>query len=305
METTYSVREILSIKPHYSTVTAKLSCDSCGSLPHRYYCSHRRNSNLIPEENRSKGNVSQKAKIRIQTYMNWMMLFSNKKFVWDRKKKKGYYFKINFITLTLSQKQKDSDEFIKEHLLQPFLKWMRRSHNVINYIWKTEAQKNGNIHFHITTNKFIHWRSIRNKWNSLQKNHNYLQDYFQQNGTHDPNSTDVHSVINEKEIIGYMAKYVTKNQKDRRQITGKIWDCNTELKKLKMYIDSNSENYHNTKNEFITTNADRIKETEHCKIIFHNITEDTQLPLVIADKFTELHKIFSTGDDGVRKYSVN
>jgi len=140
----------------------------------------------------------------------WMQIISNKKKVFSRKEKKSFYFKLAFITLTLSDVQIHSDEYIKSHLLEPFLKWMYRSWNVNSYIWKAEVQNNGNIHFHITINKFIHWKSIRAKWNRLLSAHGYCKVY--QDGTNDKGNaaTEIKAVINEKEIASYIVGYVSK-----------------------------------------------------------------------------------------------
>jgi len=305
LEVLYDTQEILSIKPHYAAVTNRITCTTCGTLPHRYYCPHRRNFNTLPEKNKSEGEISKKAKQKITTYMNWMMLFSSKKYVYNKKKKKGYYFKINFITLTLSDSQKHSDEYIKEHLLQPFIKWLRRSHNVVNYIWKAETQKNNNIHFHITTNKFIHWQSIRNKWNQLQQNHGYLNKYFQLHGNHDANSTDVHSVKNDQQIVKYMVKYITKNEPNKRKVTGKIWDCNNELKKLKINYKNFENNYYELKNDYLELTSTKEITFDFGKIHFTRLTDDTRLPASVADKLHDLYLRFLKGDDGITKYSVN
>src|SRR5689334_3591424 len=184
----------ISIKPHYSVI-------------YSYLISGFRPLARMPEHNTARGYISKKARSRIMTAMNWMMMFSDRKFVYSASKKRGFWFKINFITLTLSSNQKHDDKYIVEHMLQPFLKWLRRKHNVINYIWKAEIQperlfkRNERcIHFHITTNKFVPWSQIRNKWNELQLAHGYREPDT------DPNSTDVHSCRNEKEIVYYMGK---------------------------------------------------------------------------------------------------
>lgn len=164
---------------------------------------------------------------RLQNAINWMLLFANEKRVYSKKpfiNKKGieqhnFKFRLAFITLTLSSAQAHTDYYIKEHMLQPFLYWLHRYYQA-TYTWKAEAQINGNIHFHITTDVFVHWRSIRAKWNSLQAAHNYKKVY--QDGSHDenPNSTDVHCVKNEKDVAKYLAAYCSK----KSSITAKDWE---------------------------------------------------------------------------------
>jgi protein-arginine kinase activator protein McsA len=88
---------------------------------------------------------------------------------------------------------------------------MQRSHNVNSYIWKAEVQSNGRIHFHITINKFIHWKSIRAKWNRLLAAHGYCKVF--QDGTNDKgnSATQIKAVKNEKQITSYMCNYLAKS----------------------------------------------------------------------------------------------
>jgi len=68
----------------------------------------------------------------------------------------GAKYKLTFITLTLPSKQAHTDEEIKKVPFANFLQTLRRKYNMKYYIWKAEKQNNGNIHFHIITNSFIH-----------------------------------------------------------------------------------------------------------------------------------------------------
>ncbi|GAH42212.1 unnamed protein product, partial [marine sediment metagenome] len=45
------------------------------------------------------------------------------------------------------------------------------------YLWKAEKQKNGRIHFHIITDKFIPWNELRNVWNKHQQTLGYVTGY--------------------------------------------------------------------------------------------------------------------------------
>lgn len=170
-------------------------------------------------------------------------------------------YKLVFITLTLSSAQIHSDKEIKQRLLQPFIRIMRKRWNVINYVWKAEAQDNGNIHFHITTHRYIHWSEIRDTWNALQESLGYIT----RSKSGNPNSTDVHAVYKKKNVAAYISgemckkdhyKKESKNEiwsehyykellditgcdlatkkevRIKRGIEGKIYDCNQELKSI-------------------------------------------------------------------------
>ena len=140
------------------------------------------------------------------------------KTVYHKSTKRRFTFKLNFITLTLSATQTHSDSEIKKKLLEPFIKYMKRNHSMNSYVWKAEVQDNGNIHFHITTNVFIHHMTLRNAWNGYQKNLGYLQKYETTHKHDSPNSTDIHSVRNIKNVGGYIASYVNKKDKFKKNI---------------------------------------------------------------------------------------
>jgi len=169
-------------------------------------------------------------------------------------------YKLVFITLTLSSVQLHSDRVIKQRLLQPFLRVLRNRFKCGNYIWKAEVQDNGNIHFHIITDVFIHYMELRSVWNTIQDNLGYVERSKSSN----PNSTDIHAICRSdfvNEYLSYVSKkddYKKKNLKAdhrhyyhdfnsiigcdlqtrqvvgiKRKVEGKFYDCNSELKKIK------------------------------------------------------------------------
>lgn len=91
--------------------------------------------------------------------------------------KKAIKYKMTFITLTLASKQIHTDNEIKATLLNQFLIELRSQYKVNVYIWKAEKQANGNIHFHILTNQYIHWRLLRSLWNRIQEKLGYVTRY--------------------------------------------------------------------------------------------------------------------------------
>jgi hypothetical protein len=249
---------------------------------------------------RSQGIVSSKAAAKISNAINWLLLFSHKKRVYSKKEDKSFSFVLNFITLTLSDKQKEghTDKYILRHLLQPFLKWLGRNHAQL-YVWRAETQMNGNLHFHITTNTFIHWKQIRKKWNNLQQRHGYLKKWTEGNNP-DPNSTDVHAVKNERETARYMAKYMTKQKplnycsrycaiEDKpnneyeltkstlekngsrfeysRAVRTRLWGCSASLSNLAIRF-----NQHDTEFQECATFVERhseVKTLDHATLFIH------------------------------------
>ncbi|MCF6184303.1 MAG: hypothetical protein L3J56_06700 [Bacteroidales bacterium] len=216
------------------------------------------------KNNESKYNeLSSNARKRLLTSVNYLLYLSKEKNISGFKKtskqiadneiliekesrgasKTKVKFKLTFITLTLSAKQVHSDKEITRTLLGSFLDSLRRKWKVDQYIWKAEKQENGNIHYHILTNKFIHWEEIREVWNRIQNKDgfNYVDKYsskmqkFFKNGFKkfpgdkrseatqrkayevnkktnwtNPNSTDIHALYKVKNVAAYIAKYVSK-----------------------------------------------------------------------------------------------
>lgn len=200
---------------------------------------------------------------RLQLALNYLLITSPIQHTYDIETKKHYRFKLNFITLTLSEKQKHSDKWIKERMLEPFLKWIMRK-GATGYVWKAETQKNGNIHFHITTNKFIKWESIRLKWNGIQIHHGYLDSYYKKNDHYDANSTDVKSVKNDDRAFRYMCKYLLKQEDEKRKIEGHDYGYSRNLARVKIIFETNDPAYNDI--------AQYLKTLETGKSIFDFVT---------------------------------
>lgn len=145
-----------------------------------------------------------------------------------------FRFRVNFVTLTLSDPATElSDRDIKSKLLDPWLKRMRYRHHLNSYIWKAERQQNGALHFHLITDTWLPWVSVRDNWNDLQRKHGLLESYRSKFNRDTPNSTDVHAVHRENEARKYIAKYLAKKATDESTISGRLWDASVNLKSAK------------------------------------------------------------------------
>ena len=215
------------------------------------------------KENDQKGKLSKKAITGLRNAINWLCLAAQPKRVFVKKTEKTFTFKINFITLTLPDTSKPINSAqLQKELLNPWLTYMRKFHQLKNYVWRLEFQANGKLHVHITTDTFLHLKTVRDHWNSLLKKNGHLTDFFEKHSHWNPNSTDIHATKSIKNIAGYLAKYMSKKNsvykpkktgkakvlsvmnykgwyKQRlnfwnspfnpRPISGRIWSCNTEL----------------------------------------------------------------------------
>lgn len=136
-----------------------------------------------------------------------------------------------FVTLTLSAKQRHSDNEIKRNMLDQFIHWAKYNYNVKFYFWRAEAQKNENIHFHLILDSFIPHQEIRDSWNAIQANNGYLAEYEKAKGHSNAPSTHVKSVSAVNNFVEYVIKYAVKDE-NHRAITGRVWGMSDSLRKI-------------------------------------------------------------------------
>lgn len=212
-------------------------------------------------------------------------MFAEKKNVYSKKaftdkngiERHNFSFRLAMVTLTLSGTQSHTDEHIKEHMLQPFLLWLWRKSKA-NYVWKAETQLNGNIHFHITIDSFIHWEGVALKWMHLLNNNGYPVRKFP-NGSFDSrndSSTQIKAIRNEEGFAKICGGYLTKNSIEEKHhselikarekaneklkeliektyscsqsiatrlhytrfVTGRLWGCSESLSKISCKLDA-------------------------------------------------------------------
>jgi hypothetical protein len=198
--------------PVVSASPTKIACFSRPIDGFHPSSGHARNW-LHLENNDHNGKVSEKARKKIELAVTWLLFKAKPKRITDAETGKSFTFLINFITLTLPSKQVHTDQEIKDRCLNNFLQVCRKN-GIVNYLWRAEAQPNtGNIHFHITTDKYIHYEKLRQWWNQSVGLLGYLDAFQLSHGHRNPNSTDIHSVKHIKRITSYLSKYLGKNRK--------------------------------------------------------------------------------------------
>lgn len=267
---------------------------------------------------------------KVRRCVEWMYLLSDIKYIPATTTEKGFHFKINFITLTLSSAQMHSDTYINKHLLKPFLTWLERHWNVHNYIWKAEIQDNGNIHYHITTNKYIPKKSIQSKWNSIQNNHGYVKVHPITKEVYNPPSTYIKSVQNEKELGKYIGGYYAKKDeycKDKqhhrweehfykdelniiatkyegaeevemkRVLHSRIWSSSESLSRIKCFITEKEQDYFEAKEDYLNYIAEKEIQIDFAKVYLHSITEHTEIHKLIGNKLRAIKQQFNSHDN--------
>jgi hypothetical protein len=161
---------IIFIKPSYSFVT------SYNPEPSTRSSSQIHNERNL-KDNATNGIISRKSSKAIRLAIDWLVVAAHKDYIWSNTEKKHFPVLLKFITLTLPAPQFHSDEEIKAKCLHQFLVEIVQYHKVKNYVWRAEAQRNGNIHFHITTDKFIHHQDVAEIWNRCINKLGYIDKY--------------------------------------------------------------------------------------------------------------------------------
>lgn len=225
---------------------------------------------------------------RLKDALNYLFITSLNQTVWCNKLKKRFNFKINFITLTLSEKQKHTDQEIKKLLLEPFLKWIIYK-GASGYVWKAERQNNGNIHFHITTNQYIYYMDIRNKWNTLQFKHGYLKKRLQCDGDLNPNSTDVKAVVNEKKAVKYMFKYVLKKESGKEPIEGHNYGYSRNFARVSVQFESMAKEFDSIYS-YINSLKPKRMQFDYVTVLYHELINLKNCPALLRDSIMEAVK---------------
>lgn len=143
--------------------------------------------------------------------------------------------KLVMATLTLSSKQIHTDKEIKAKVLEPFLKKLKYSYDIVNYFWRAEPQDNGNIHFHLVIDKFIDKFDLQDYWNFYQNKLGYVDRYYEKTGKVDPPSTQIQVFSGSAKSIEYLLKYLTK-ENNRRKIEGLQMRVSNKLSHLKLGV---------------------------------------------------------------------
>ena len=180
---------------------------------------------------------------------------------------------ISFCTFTITETQKHCDDEITKTFID-FIDHLKKIKGnyiinqkgeqtkekaliIDNYIWRSETQENGNIHFHLIADTFLNQHLLRHTWNLYIAKLGYKFGYGAANVNSlkkDKNSKKILNV--EKYLCKYLTKQPLKNQyknlkknqldkisdseKYRRPVLAKSWGCSRKLLKLeypKFYSD--------------------------------------------------------------------
>lgn len=239
--------------------------------------SYARTERLRNTKNYS-GTVTVGAKKRMAKAVDTLLMISPMQKIFNPIINKFQTFQLTFITLTISDNTKNySASECYDLLLSPFLRWLRDKKDCKSYIWKLELQARGQIHYHLTTNKFLRFDEIKNEWNRLQKKCGMLEDFNNKFSHYNANSTDIHAVYKVNDIKKYLLKYLSKSEQNDVSVNGKIWDCSQNLKGVKNFeLDYDNLDARKMLNYLNAPDIDCFKN-EHCQIISSKKVKTTSI----------------------------
>lgn len=209
------------------------------------------------KNNTPAGHINRKIRLKMSRIIyNWMMSVKTANAAGKNYLKRQF----TFVTLTLPAEQMHSDKDLNKLALNPLIIKLQRKHGLKNYLWRAERQENGNLHYHLIADCYIHHTALRAAWNGILDGLGYIDKYRQNQqlfhakgftlridkvakwppekqlkayneGTatnwSNPNSTDIHSLKKVKNTAAYIMKYVSKS------------DLVDTLQKLKSQLESN------------------------------------------------------------------
>ena len=191
------------------------------------------------KDNSKKAVLSKKAISNLRNSVNWLIHAAKYKRVWSKRDQKSFWFKVNFITLTVPPQAGgvvSEREFQK--CLNTFLVYARKYFYLHNYVWKLEAHEDGRLHIHITTDTFINYRKLRDCWNRILCANELLESHFDKFGNYDPNSTDIHAIHKVDKVAAYMCEYMIKKPNLPEGYKGRIWSSSYSLsQKQKCHVE--------------------------------------------------------------------
>lgn len=191
----------------------------------------QRNASSLPPVKKYSGLLTAGARKRLMKAISLLVAISLPKRISDSRLSKPFSFRVNFITLTLPAAQgKVTDQELKLKCLKPWLEYWKRKLPGISYVWRAERQKNGNLHFHILSDRFIFYMDMRETWNKQLAKFHFIDAFERKFKYRQPPTEQVVSVRKIRDLAAYIAKYMSKDTPENQPTPGRCWDCSANLK---------------------------------------------------------------------------
>lgn len=190
------------------------------------YRQKRKERALTVRKTAYSGKMTSGSRKRMIKACELLCQISPARWIWNPVNNRLCHHRLSFITLTISSSQNITCRQAYDLVLVHFLQWLRRTIKVAAYVWKAELQQRGQIHFHIITPNFIHYKLINAKWNDLQRQAGLLDEYAKKKGHFRAPSTEIKEMRNARKGAAYIAKELAKD------ISGKLLQLRKHLNKL-------------------------------------------------------------------------
>lgn len=183
----------------------------------------RHSMKMREKQTMDSGVLSENAARKLKTALKWLCIAAKVKKVYEKKHKRMVEYKVNMITLTFGVNLLDDKQ--GRQILNKWLSMAKYRFGLRNYVWKAETQERGAIHFHLVSDCFIPHKELRYTWNRLLIREKLGKPFA--------NSTDVHAIVNVKNLVGYLVEYLCNEGKQagRRKVRGRLWSCSQALSK--------------------------------------------------------------------------
>ncbi len=219
------------IKPEYSGLSGKRSL-------------RQQQSEVNLKDRSHNGFLSPKAKSKMKNALNWLHAAAKYKAVYSKREQKSFWFKVNFITLTIPpQESEQVSSALFQRCLNTFLVYSRKYYQLHNYVWKVEQSADLRIHCHIATDIFYHYKDLQSAWNRILQREGLLDLHYKKFSNYSPNSTDVHKTRGLNDVVAYICEYMAKDSNLDKDYKGRIWGASYSLSdkhKCSCFIESGS-----------------------------------------------------------------
>lgn len=186
--------------------------------------------NLLQNQDEQKGyngEISKRTKAKIQTLMqNWLLAGKVADKNGYKQKKGNTKITATFCTVTLPKAQAHTDQELRRRALNGLLQALKRYVGMKNYIYVSELQKNGNIHFHIIIDIKLNKWKLRNLWRKQMYLLGYLDTYAKHEAGQKYIATQADQINDVTKVGKYISKYMAKTNsvvQQGKKLEGRLW----------------------------------------------------------------------------------
>lgn len=187
------------------------------------------------EKNGYNGEISKRTKAKIQTLMqNWLLAGKVADKNGYKQKKGNTKITATFCTVTLPKAQAHTDQELRRRALNGLLQALKRYVGMKNYIYVSELQKNGNIHFHIIIDVKLNKWKLRNLWRKQMYLLGYLDTYSKHEAGQKYIATQADQINDVTKVGKYISKYMAKTNsvvQQGKKLEGRLWGMSDGVRK--------------------------------------------------------------------------